>query len=109
MHASKDIGKLHLDAVAGLQVFQLDGPVAYQPWGAVGATVPLDPSFAVAVEPHYYADAAPLAARDAGVMTALVYTVRPTVVIDVAIDLVGWDQRSVAGLAGITIAPPRLW
>ena len=109
LHASKDIGKLHLDGVVGLQAFQLDGPVTYQPWGAVAATVPVDASFAVAVEPHYYADAAPLAVRDAGVLAALVYTVRPTVVIDVGVDLVGWDQASVAGLAGITVAPPRLW
>jgi hypothetical protein len=109
LHGSKDIGKLHLDGVLGLQAFQIDGPVSYQPWAAVAATVPIDERFAVALEPHYYADAAPLAARDAGVMLALVYTVRPDVVIDVAALLVGWDQRSVAGLAGITFAPARLW
>ena len=49
-----------------------------------------------ALEPHYLADATPLAARD-------------WLVIDAAIDVVGWDQRSVTAIVGASIAPVRLW
>lgn len=108
-HASKDLGKLHLDGVVGLETFQIDGPAANQPWTTVAATLPIDEHFSVAIEPHYFAAAPPFATRDVGSIATIVYAPRGTVAIDAGFDVVGWDQRSVSVIVGVSIAPTRLW
>jgi hypothetical protein len=108
-HASKDLGPLHLDLNAGLTVDQLDGPRAYQPWTALAATCAATPRIGLALEPHYFAAAVPFAARDVGAIAAVEVAARDWLVIDAAIDLVGWDQRSVTAIVGASVAPARLW
>jgi hypothetical protein len=110
LHASKDNGKLHLDGIAGLGAWQLEGPVKYQPYVAVAATYPLSKRVAASLEPHYYADAAPIAPHDGGAMLAVAFAIRPWLVVDGALDVVLFaDQTSEIGLFGISIAPVRLW
>jgi hypothetical protein len=108
-HASKDVGSLHLDFNIGLMIDQLEGPRAEQPWIALAATYAVTKTFAVALEPHYFADAAPLAPRDAGVIAAVELAARGWLVVDAAVDAIGWDQRSLTAIVGLSIAPVRLW
>ncbi len=107
-HASKDLGRLHLDLVAGLELYQVDGPRAYQPFTALAATYAATKKWSFAVEPHLFARAAPFAARDAGVMVAAEYAVHDWLVLDAAIDVIRGDEDAVMGLFGVSIAPVRL-
>jgi hypothetical protein len=108
-HASNDYGKLHLDWLVGLNAWQLDGPVSYQGWTALAATYPLTDRLSAMLEPHYFTDAAPIAPRDAGVMAAVAYAIRPSLVIDTAVNVVLANEGSVTWLLGISLAPVRLW
>jgi hypothetical protein len=47
--------------------------------------------------------------RDVGAIAAVEVAARDWLVIDAAIDLVGWDQRSVTAIVGASVAPARLW
>jgi hypothetical protein len=108
-HASKDLGKWHVDWNAGLYAWQLEGPVAYQGFTALAASYAITGKLSATVEPHYFSEAAPISPRDAGAIGAIAYAVRTWLVIDGAIDVVFEDQSSVAGLVGISIAPVRVW
>jgi hypothetical protein len=108
-HASKDWGKLHVDWNAGLYAWQVEGPVHYQPFTALAASYALTSRLSVALEPHYFGYAEPLAPRDAGAIAAVGYALRPWLVLDAAVDVVFADQGSVAGIAGVSVAPARLW
>lgn len=108
-HASKDLGSFHVDLNAALVVDQLGGPRAYQPWAALAATYAATSRVSLALEPHYFADAAPLAARDAGVIAAVELAARSWLVIDGAIDAVASEPRSLTAIIGVSIAPARLW
>jgi hypothetical protein len=108
-HASKDYGHVHVDANVGINVFELEGPRAYQPWVALAATYAATSKLAFALEPHYFADAAPLASRDTGAIAAVGFTARSWLVIDGAVDVVASEPRSVTAIAGVSIAPVRLW
>jgi hypothetical protein len=108
-HASKDIGDLHLDVNMGVAVDELGGPRAYQPFAALAATYAITKRLSLALEPHYFADASPSAPRDVGAIAALELAVRGWLVVDCALDAVGWDQRSLAAIAGVSLAPVRLW
>jgi hypothetical protein len=103
LHASKDYSKLHLDWNVGLEVRHT------QAFTALAASYPITAQLSATVEPHYFADAAPSAPHDAGAMAALAYAVRPWLVVDAAVEYVIADHRSVTGLAGLSIAPIRLW
>jgi hypothetical protein len=109
VHASKDVGKLHVDVNAGVIADDLGGKRISQTFVAAAATYPLTATVAVALEPHYFGTAAPFAERDAGLIGAIEVAVRSWLVFDAAIDAVRWDQRSIAVIAGTSIAPARLW
>lgn len=108
-HASKDLGALHLDANAGLYTYDVSGQTAYQPFVAVAAGYPLSARVTATLEPHYFARAGSTAQRDAGAIAAVAFAVRPWCVVDAAIDLVATDPRALEALAGISLAPARLW
>ena len=108
-HASKDYGKLHLDWNVGFALLQLERPVVTQRFTAIAATYALTGRLSATLEPHYFSDADPAAPRDVGAIVAIGYAIRPWLVLDGAVDVVFADQGSVAGLAGISIAPVRLW
>jgi hypothetical protein len=108
-HASKDFGKLHVDANAGLYAWQVEGPVAYQPFAVAAGTYAVTEKLGIALEPHYFAYAQPVAPREFGVLAAAEYAARSWLVIDIAVERVFLDQGSVAALAGVSFAPVRLW
>ncbi len=109
VHASKDAGALHLDVNAGLYADDLGGARAYQPWVAAAATYPLGKRISLAIEPHYFADASPIAGRDAGAIVAIEVAPRGWLVFDGALDAVASEPRAIAAIAGVSIAPARLW
>jgi hypothetical protein len=104
-HASKDLGRYHVDANAGVAAWQ----GVRQPFAAVAVTRALTDRWSATLEPHYYAYAEPYAQRDGGAIAAAEYSPRPWLVIDAAIDATVIGPHAVAGLAGISIAPARLW
>jgi hypothetical protein len=108
-HASKDFGKLHVDANVGLNAWQVEGPANYQAFAVVAGTYAVTDKLGIALEPHYFTNAGRSASRDFGALAAVEYTVRPWLIVDGAIEVVFEDQGSVAGLAGISLAPVRLW
>jgi hypothetical protein len=107
--ASKDYGKLHLDANAGLDAWRLEGSPLYQPYAAVAASLPVTDRLSATVEPHAFADASPIAPRDIGVIAAVGFTARPWLVVDAAVDATVVEPTAIAGLVGVSIAPVRLW
>jgi hypothetical protein len=115
-HASKDFGKLHVDANIGLDAWQLEGPAGpgapgtqYQPFVVAAATYAVTDKLGIALEPHYFASAGAIAPRNFGLLAAVEYAARPWLVVDAAVERVFLDQGSIAALAGISLAPVRLW
>jgi hypothetical protein len=104
-HASKDDGPYHVDVNAGLGVWRN----ARQPFAAIAVSRAFATRWSIAIEPHYFAYAEPLAQRDGGAIAALAFTARPWLVIDAACDAVAIGPHAVAVLAGVSIAPVRLW
>ncbi len=88
---------------------QLDAQTSYQPWISLAASVAATKTLSVALEPHAFADAAPNATHDVGVIAAVALAVHPWLVIDAGVDLVATTPRSVSALVGMTIVPVRLW
>ena len=69
----------------------------------------MTPKLSIALEPHCFADASPAAPRDLGAIAALGFAARPWLVIEGAVDAIGWSQRSVTALVGMSIIPGRIW
>ncbi len=105
VHASKDAGPYHVDVNAGLDASRS----VRQPYAAVAVSRAFATRWSAAIEPHYFAYAEPLAQRDGGAIAALAFAARPWLVIDAAIDAIAIGPRAVAVLAGVSIAPVRLW
>jgi hypothetical protein len=105
VHASKDAGRYHVDVNIGLDAWRN----VRQPYAAIAVSRALTGRWSVAIEPHYFAYAEPLAQRDGGAIGALAFAARSWLVIDAAIDAVAIGPRAVAALAGVSIAPVRLW
>jgi hypothetical protein len=103
--ASKDLGAYHFDGNAGIAV----GQSVVQPYVSLAVTRPLSDRWSATIEPHYFAYAEPLAPRDGGAIVAVAFAPKPWLVIDVAVDGVAIGPRAIAGLAGLSIAPVRLW
>jgi hypothetical protein len=108
-HASKDLGKLHLDADAGVIAWRLEASVVYQPWAAVAATYAVTDRIGIAVEPHAFGDASPVAAQDYGAIAAVEAAAKGWLIIDAAVDVTLSTPQAIAALVGASIAPVRLW
>jgi hypothetical protein len=110
LHVSKDIRWLHVDVCLGLNLFRLDGAPLAQAWAALALTFGLAHGLAPLAEVYYFADAAPLAGADGGVLIALTYQPRNWIVLDLGADagLVP-STRAVSAFAGVTIIPLDLW
>jgi hypothetical protein len=80
-----------------------------QPFAAVALSHAISTRWSATIEPHYFAYAEPLAPRDGGAIAAVAFAVRPWLVIDAAIDGVAIGPHALAGLAGVSIAPVRIW
>lgn len=109
-YVTKDIGWLHADYNVGLSVWQFESTPLTQLWTALALSVPIGGGFGAMIEGYVFSDAAPVAARDAGVLSAISYQPRKWLVIDAGPD-VGLEHatRIVSAFVGVTIDPVALW
>jgi hypothetical protein len=109
-YVSKDLGPIHADANAGVELWQLDGAVSPQAYGTLALSTSLPFSFGVMAEGYYFSDASPVATRDGGFLCALSYSPRPWLTFDAGGD-VGFfpSVRTFSAFVGMTVAPVVLW
>jgi hypothetical protein len=116
-YASKDFGapgspgSLHVDLNGGLDVMQLDLPAPRaRPFGALALTESLPLKLCAMAEAYAFGDAGPLAPRDAGVLGAIGYAPKPSVMFDAGGDVSAIPTtRTFTLFAGVTFIPARLW
>jgi hypothetical protein len=110
LYATKDIGRLHADLNAGVNLWQLEGATKPQAWVALAVSTELPRRFTIMAENYYFSAAAPFAPQDGGLLVALAYAPRKWLVLDVGGD-VGYFQsmRSYSVFSGMTITPVRFW
>jgi hypothetical protein len=107
--ASKDLGRLHLDADVGVIALSLEENPKIQPWAAVAATYAVTHQVGIVVEPHAFASASPIAPQDYGAIAAVEVAVKSWLIVDGAIDVTLSTPQAIAALVGVSIAPVRLW
>jgi hypothetical protein len=109
-YVTKDIGWLHADFNVGLNLWRVESEPLTQLWTALALSVPVGRGFGAMVEGYVFSDAAPIAERDAGVLSAISYQPRPWLVIDAGPDVgLVRDTRTVSAFVGVTIDPVALW
>jgi hypothetical protein len=69
-YATKDFGPLHVDLNAGINVWRIEGAPLPQSFAALAFSTNLSPPFGIMAETYAFSDAAPVAARDGGVLVA---------------------------------------
>jgi len=104
-HASKDIGRLHVDYNAGANLTAIDAASRTQAFTALALSTALVAPLGVAVEGWGATDASPNAPLDGGVRAAFAMTPRPWIVLDFGAD-VGFfpSTRAYSLFAGLSIA-----
>jgi hypothetical protein len=109
LYVTKDIGWLHADFNAGVNLWRVDDPLP-QGFATLAVSRDLPWHFGVMAECYGFSDALPISPPDAGFLAALSFTPVPFLVIDAGAD-VGFirSTRSYNVFAGMTIALPRLW
>jgi hypothetical protein len=109
-HASKDIGRLHVDWNVGVDLWRVDDSPMVQEFTALALSTALPPPFGVALEGYYFTDAAPLAPRDGGLRGALSATIRSWLVVDAGGDAGFFPStRAYSLFFGMTIIPAVFW
>jgi hypothetical protein len=109
-YGTKDIGPLHLDVNAGVNVWRLDGGALAQGFAALSSSMNLSGPFGVMLETYYFSNASPVAPRDGGVLFALSQAPKPWLMFDFGGD-VGWfpSSRAYSVFFGMTFVPVVLW
>jgi hypothetical protein len=110
LYVTKDVRWLHVDFNVGVNLWQLDATPRAQPWAALAMSTALPRGFGPMIELYCFADAAPVAPRDGGLLVALGYQPRNWIVLDAGGD-VGLVQstRAVSAFVGATIIPMDVW
>ncbi len=108
-YVTKDIGWLHADWNVGLNAWRLENAPIAQAWTALALSVTLGKGFGAMLESYVFADAAPVAPRDAGVLAAISYQPRKWIVLDAGPDLGLEATRVASAFVGVTIIPLDLW
>jgi hypothetical protein len=110
LHASKDIGALHVDANGGAVEIGLEGVPASQAFGALALSTSVTPIVGLALESYVFSDGGPLAPHDGGVRFVATLSPRPWLIFDMGGD-VGFfpSVRAFSAFFGMTIVPVVLW
>jgi hypothetical protein len=108
-YITKDVRWLHADLNLGVNLWRLEGPLLLQAWLALALSTELPRHFTVMAEGYAFTDAAPIAPRDAGLLIAVAWSPRPSLVFDVGGDVGLGGTRQVSAFAGMTVVPLRLW
>ena len=110
LYATKDLGPLHVDLNAGLNVWRIDEDPLPQEFLALAASITVAGPLAAMAELYCFSDAAPVARRDAGVLVAAAYSTRQWLIFDAGGDLSLMRATRLFSLfAGMTVIPGALW
>jgi hypothetical protein len=81
-----------------------------RPFGALALTESLPAKLCAMVEAYAFADGGQLAPRDAGVLAAVGYAPKPSVMFDLGSDVSAFPTtRTFTLFGGVTFVPARLW
>lgn len=110
LYLSKDFAWLHADMNAGIFVLQLGTGAVLQGFSSLALSVSLPHSFGLMLEGYGFTDAQPVAARDAGVLTAVSLSAKPWLTLDVGVDAsLIQSARRFSVFTGMTVVPAHLW
>jgi hypothetical protein len=109
-YVTKDVGPVHADFNAILNVWRIDGAPLEQGLFALALTANVPPPFGVMGEAYVQTDASPVSSRDGGFLFAFTHSPRPWLVFDVGGD-VGWfpSARSYSLFIGMSFVPVVFW
>lgn len=109
-YLTKDVGPIHADLNAGVNVWRIDERPAPQAFIALALSANLTPPFGVMVEGYAFSQALPASRRDGGFLFALSHAPKPWLVFDVGGDIGFFPStHSFAAFLGMTIVPVFLW
>jgi hypothetical protein len=110
LYVTKDLGWLHADFNTGLNVWRIEQEPLKQPFVALALSAALGRQLTPMIEGYAFAGAAPVAPADAGVLTALAYSPRTFVTLDLGGDVgLVRSTRAFTLFAGVTLIPAVLW
>ncbi len=110
VYVTKDLGWLHADWNLGGSVLRIERSPRLQAWTALALSIQLPRGFTAMLEGYYFSDAPPLAPSDGGLLAAVSYQPRKSVVFDTGIDLgLVHATRAASAFVGVTLVPARLW
>jgi len=110
LYATKDLGPLHIDLNAGLNLWRIEGDPLPQGFLALATSAMVTGPLAAMVELYGFSDAAPVATRDAGVLLAAAWSMRTWLILDAGSDLaLVRSTRLFSLFAGMTLIPAALW
>jgi hypothetical protein len=109
-YVTKDVGYVHADFNAVLNVWRLDAAPLEQGLVALALTANVPPPFGVMGEAYYQSSADPVASRDGGFLFAFTHSPRPWLIFDIGGD-VGFfpSYRSYSTFIGMSFIPAVLW
>lgn len=109
-YATKELGPLHIDLNAGMNVWRVEGAPLPQSFAALALSMNLAAPFGIMAEAYAFSDAAPVATRDGGFLFALTHSPRAWLMFDFGGD-VGFfpSTRAYSVFVGMTIVPVTLW
>jgi len=94
----------------GENVWSIEGDPQSQEFVALALSTGLALGFGVMAEGYSFTDAAPIAARDGGLLAAVSYSPKPWLVFDLGVDIgLIHATRIVSVFAGMTVVPVRFW
>jgi hypothetical protein len=110
LYLTKDFGWLHADFNIGLNLLRPERDGHPQAWSALALSVALPHGFGPMAELYGFSNAAPLAARDAGVLLALAWQPAHWLVIDAGVDIALIEAtRQVNAFVGFTVTAFDFW
>ena len=108
--ATKDLGPVHADLNAGVNLWRIEGAPRPQEFVALALSRTVVGPLGAMLEGYIFSDASPVASRDGGLLCAFDEEVRPWLVLDEGADLgVYPSNRAYSVFVGATIIAAVLW
>jgi hypothetical protein len=108
--ATKDLGPVHADLNAGVNLWRIEGAPRPQEFVALALSATVVGPLGAMLEGYIFSDASPVAYRDGGLLFAFDEEVRPWLVLDEGADLGLYPpNRAYSVFVGATLIPTALW
>ena len=109
-YATKDIGPVHVDLNAGVNLWRIEDRPAPQAFTALALSANVVRPFGVMLEGYAFSQALPVSRRDGGALFAVSHSPKPWLIFDVGGDIGLFPStHSFATFVGMTIVPVILW